>query len=146
MNTSRSFYARLATNKMNNNNLSEKYIKSTMKTKISYVQYNIQRKLSNSASSNCHLKIDEQTLIKFHIWGLCLSPSFAAPFIKQYKILSVFSFNFSQIYNLLYNGAISKYVKRKHLSGEIIQWWFSYIYCALCCACLYSSFSFWSFK
>jgi hypothetical protein len=29
-------------------------------------------------------------------------------------------FNFSQIYNLLYNGAISKYVVRKHLCGAII--------------------------
>jgi hypothetical protein len=55
-------------------------------------------------------------------------------------------FYFSQIYNLLYNGAISKYVVRKHLSGAIIQWWFSYIYCALCCACVYSSPSLWSFK
>jgi hypothetical protein len=35
---------------------------------------------------------------------------------------------FSQIYNLLYNGAISKYVVRKHLCGAIIQWWFSFIY------------------
>jgi hypothetical protein len=32
------------------------------------------------------------------------------------------------------NGAISKYVVRKHLCGAIIQWWFSYIYRALCCA------------
>jgi hypothetical protein len=46
-------------------------------------------------------------------------------------------FCFSQIYNLLYNGTISKYVVRKHLCGAIIQWWFSYIYSALCCACLY---------
>jgi hypothetical protein len=30
-------------------------------------------------------------------------------------------FYFSQIYNLLYNGAISKYVGRKHLCGAIIQ-------------------------
>jgi hypothetical protein len=30
-------------------------------------------------------------------------------------------FFFSQIYNLLYNGAISKYVIRKHLCGAIIQ-------------------------
>jgi hypothetical protein len=55
-----------------------------------------------------------------------------------------FLFYFSQIYSLLYNGAISKYVVRKHLSGAIIQWWFSYIYCALCCACLYSFPSLWS--
>jgi hypothetical protein len=55
-------------------------------------------------------------------------------------------FYFSQIYNLLYNGAISKYVIRKHLCGAIIQWWFSYIYSALCCACLYSSASLWSCK
>jgi hypothetical protein len=26
------------------------------------------------------------------------------------------------IYSLLYNGAISKYVVRKHLCGAIIQW------------------------
>jgi hypothetical protein len=32
------------------------------------------------------------------------------------------------------------------LCGAIIQWWFSYICCALCCACLYSSPSLWSFK
>jgi hypothetical protein len=32
-----------------------------------------------------------------------------------------FLFYFSQIYNLLYNGAISKYVVRKHLCGAIIQ-------------------------
>jgi hypothetical protein len=44
------------------------------------------------------------------------------------------------------NGAISKYVVRKHLCGAIIQWWFSYIYCALCCVCFYSSSSLWSFK
>jgi hypothetical protein len=44
------------------------------------------------------------------------------------------------------NGAISKYVIRKHLCGAIIQWWFSYIYCAICCACVYSSSSLWSFK
>jgi hypothetical protein len=30
-------------------------------------------------------------------------------------------FYFTQIYNLLYNGAISKYVVRKHLCGAIIQ-------------------------
>jgi hypothetical protein len=30
-------------------------------------------------------------------------------------------FFFSQIYNLLYNRAISKYVVRKHLCGAIIQ-------------------------
>jgi hypothetical protein len=53
-------------------------------------------------------------------------------------------FHFSQILNLLHNGAISKYVVMKHLCGAIIQWWFSYIYCALCCACLYSSSSLWS--
>jgi hypothetical protein len=32
-----------------------------------------------------------------------------------------FIFYFLQIYNLLYNGAISKYVVRKHLCGAIIQ-------------------------
>jgi hypothetical protein len=51
-----------------------------------------------------------------------------------------------QIYNLFYNRAISKYVIRKHLCGAIIQWWFSYVYCTLCCACVYSSSSLWSFK
>jgi hypothetical protein len=55
-------------------------------------------------------------------------------------------FYFSQIYNLLYKWSISKYVVRKHLCGAIIQWWFSYIYRTLCCACLYSSSSLWSFK
>jgi hypothetical protein len=40
-----------------------------------------------------------------------------------------------------YIGAISKYVIRKHLCGVIIQWWFSYIYCALCCAFVYSASS-----
>jgi hypothetical protein len=31
------------------------------------------------------------------------------------------------------NGAISKYVVRTHLCEVIIQWWFSYVYYALCC-------------
>jgi hypothetical protein len=44
------------------------------------------------------------------------------------------------------NGAISKYVIRKHLCEAIIQWWFSYIYYTLCCACVYSSSSLWSLK
>jgi hypothetical protein len=45
------------------------------------------------------------------------------------------------------NGAIIKYVIRKHLCGAIIQWGFSYtVYCALCCSCLYSSSSLWSFR
>jgi hypothetical protein len=42
------------------------------------------------------------------------------------------------------NWAISKYVIRKHLCGALIQWWFSYVYCMLCCACVYSSSSLWS--
>jgi hypothetical protein len=46
----------------------------------------------------------------------------------------IFFYYLSQIYDLLYNGAISKYVVRKHLCGAIIQWWFSYVYRALCCA------------
>jgi hypothetical protein len=51
----------------------------------------------------------------------------------QPRIQFLFSY-FSQIYNPLYNGAISKYVVRKDLCGVIIQWWFSYMYLALCCA------------
>jgi hypothetical protein len=43
------------------------------------------------------------------------------------------------------NGAISKYVIRKHLCGAIIQWWFSYIFsCILCimlCVPLFFFFS-----
>jgi hypothetical protein len=67
---------------------------------------------------------------------------------QQQACRACFCLYFSQIYSLLYNGAISKYVVRKHLCGAIIQWRFSYIYacCALCCACLYSSSSLWSFK
>jgi hypothetical protein len=33
----------------------------------------------------------------------------------------MYFFYLSQIYNLLYNGAISKYVVREHLCGAIIQ-------------------------
>jgi hypothetical protein len=65
--------------------------------------------------------------------------------VWTWHTISKFVFNFAQIYNLLYNGAISKYVVRKHLCGSIIQWWFSYLYCALCCACLYSSSSLWTY-
>jgi hypothetical protein len=52
---------------------------------------------------------------------------------------NIIFFYFLQIYNLLYNRPISKYIIRKHLCGAIIQWWFSYVYCTLCCACVYSS-------
>jgi hypothetical protein len=41
--------------------------------------------------------------------------------LKVTHYLYFFLFYFSQIYNLLYNGAISKYVVRKHLCGAIIQ-------------------------
>jgi hypothetical protein len=41
--------------------------------------------------------------------------------INTFRIVCFYFFYFSQIYNLLYNGAISKYVMRKHLCGAIIQ-------------------------
>jgi hypothetical protein len=44
------------------------------------------------------------------------------------------------------NGAISKYFVRELLCRAIIQWWFSYIYCALYCVYLNSSSCLWSFK
>jgi hypothetical protein len=65
------------------------------------------------------------------------------PLLLQAKYFFLISRKFT-IYST--NGTISKYVVRKHLCGAIIQWWVSYIYCALCCVCLYSSSSLWSFK
>jgi hypothetical protein len=50
---------------------------------------------------------------------------YAAPSMSTvgglYVFLLYILFYSSQIYNLLYNGAISEYVVRKHLCGAIIQ-------------------------
>jgi hypothetical protein len=65
------------------------------------------------------------------------------PFYMADYIFFIISCKFT-IYST--NGAISKYVVSKHSCGPIIQCWFSYMCCALCCACLHSSSSLWSFK
>jgi hypothetical protein len=56
----------------------------------------------------CHYDILNKNVLIIHIrWIDCI-------IVGVKKI-------FSQIYDLLYNGAISKYVVRKHLCGAIIQ-------------------------